>query len=300
MKQLIGEIYQTEGLSFSFFLFYDGLKSEQLQGFKQGGEAGLRLTPSSRFLQAELELNVLLSRLSFTEPVRYIYNPLEYAWETHRCYVERYCQSGQSILFLGMNPGPFGMAQTGVPFGEVRSVVDWLKITGEVGHPPNEHPKRQIRGLACTQSEVSGARFWGFFKKLCGEPEKFFKHCFVHNLCPLIFMSASGKNLTPPELPVGEREKLLALCDITLCKVVETLGVSMVIGVGRVAEQRARRALTAAGVSVRVESIMHPSPRNPKANKGWEGEARTRLTELGVISLLSMSNNMMKAHKENE
>ncbi|CAJ1064674.1 single-strand selective monofunctional uracil DNA glycosylase [Xyrichtys novacula] len=113
-------------------------------------------------------------------------------------------------------------------------------------------------------------------------------------------MSASGKNLTPPELPVGEREKLLALCDITLCKVVEALGVSMVIGIGRVAEQRAWRALTAAGVSVRVESIMHPSPRNPKANKGWEGEARTRLTELGVISLLSMSNNMMKAHKENE
>ncbi|XP_074547348.1 single-strand selective monofunctional uracil DNA glycosylase-like [Halichoeres trimaculatus] len=247
----------------------------------------LSLTPSSRFLQAELELNALLSRMSFSEPVRFIYNPLEYAWDTHRCYVEKYCQAGQQILFLGMNPGPFGMAQTGVPFGEIRSVVDWLNITGEVGHPPEEHPKRRITGLACTQSEVSGARFWGLFRKLCREPALFFQHCFVHNLCPLIFMNATGKNLTPPELPAGEREKLLALCDVALCKVVKALGVSMVIGVGRVAEQRARRALTAACVDVRVEGIMHPSPRNPKANKGWEEVARAKLTELGVMSLLN-------------
>ncbi|KAK9529162.1 hypothetical protein VZT92_013275 [Zoarces viviparus] len=244
-------------------------------------------TPSSRFLQVELELNAHLRRLTFSEPVRYVYNPLEYAWDTHRCYVEKFCQGGQTVLFLGMNPGPFGMAQTGVPFGEVRSVVDWLKITGEVGHPPDEHPKRRITGLACTQKEVSGARFWGFFRKFCGEPEVFFKHCFVHNLCPLIFIGASGKNLTPPELPAGEREALLALCDTALCQAVEALGITTVIGVGKVAEQRARRALSAAGVSVQVKGITHPSPRNPQANKGWEEAAKAKLAELGVLSLLS-------------
>lgn len=74
----------------------------------------LDLSPAQRFLQVELELNAHLRRLAFAEPVRYIYNPLEYAWETHRCYVEKYCRGGQRILFLGMNPGPFGMAQTGV------------------------------------------------------------------------------------------------------------------------------------------------------------------------------------------
>ncbi|CAF95523.1 unnamed protein product, partial [Tetraodon nigroviridis] len=243
-------------------------------------------SPAQRFLQVELELNAHLRRLTFSEPVRYRYNPLEYAWETHRCYVEKYCRGGQKILFLGMNPGPFGMAQTGVPFGEVKAVVDWLKVTGEVGHPPDEHPRRRISGLSCTQSEVSGARFWGFFRKLCIEPERFFQHCFVHNLCPLIFMSASGKNLTPPELPVAERESLLALCDTALCQAVEALGVSMVIGVGKVAEQRARRALSAAGVDVRVKGIMHPSPRNPQANKGWEAIAKAKLEELGVLSLL--------------
>ncbi|XP_057702276.1 single-strand-selective monofunctional uracil-DNA glycosylase 1 [Corythoichthys intestinalis] len=243
-------------------------------------------TPSRRFLKLELELNVHLRGLSFGEPVRYVYNPLEYAWETHSCYVEKYCQAGQHFLFLGMNPGPFGMAQTGVPFGEVKSVVDWLRITGTVGRPENEHPKRRISGLACTQSEVSGARFWGFFRKLCSEPAVFFRHCFVHNLCPLIFMSSSGKNLTPPELNACEREKLLRLCDIALCQIVEALGVSMVIGVGKVAEQRARRAFSAAGMDVRVEGIMHPSPRNPQANKGWETVAKAKLEQLGVLSLL--------------
>ncbi|XP_027857794.1 single-strand selective monofunctional uracil DNA glycosylase [Xiphophorus couchianus] len=272
-----------------------------LDGSTSGNEPGLSAlqnrvsepadgTPSSRFLQAEQELNALLRGLTFGEPVRYIYNPLEYAWDTHRCYVEKYCQPGKTVLFLGMNPGPFGMAQTGVPFGEVKSVVDWLKISGEVGRPAEEHPKRRILGLGCTQSEVSGARFWGFFRKLCGEPEQFFRHCFVHNLCPLIFMSASGKNLTPPELPAAEREKLLSLCDAALCKVVEALDVSMVIGVGKVAEQRARRALSSSGVvNVRVEGVMHPSPRNPLANKGWEEVAKAKLADLGVLPLLSSS-----------
>ncbi|XP_028302995.1 single-strand selective monofunctional uracil DNA glycosylase [Gouania willdenowi] len=243
-------------------------------------------TPSSRFLQAELELNLHLGRLSFGGPVRYVYNPLVYAWDTHRCYVDTYCKAGLSVLFLGMNPGPFGMAQTGVPFGEVKSVVDWLKISGEVGHPADEHPKRRITGLACAHSEVSGARFWGLFRKLCKQPEQFFQHCFVHNLCPLIFMNADGKNLTPPELPPAEREALLNLCETALCQVVQSLNVSMVIGVGRLAERRARRALSAAGINVRVEGIMHPSPRNPLANKSWEAVAKAKLEELGILSLL--------------
>lgn len=91
----------------------DGKKQQPLCE-SQEQVPGVHTAPSSRFLQVELELNAHLRRLTFREPVRYIYNPLEYAWETHRCYVEKYCQGGQSILFLGMNPGPFGMAQTGV------------------------------------------------------------------------------------------------------------------------------------------------------------------------------------------
>nr|XP_008525928.1 PREDICTED: single-strand selective monofunctional uracil DNA glycosylase isoform X3 [Equus przewalskii] len=105
------------------------------------------------FLEEELRLNAELSQLQFSEPVGIIYNPVEYAWEPHRNYVTRYCQGPKEVLFLGMNPGPFGMAQTGVPFGEVNVVRDWLGIGGPVLTPPQEHPKRPVLGLECPQSE---------------------------------------------------------------------------------------------------------------------------------------------------
>uniref|UniRef100_A0A5F8GYM2 Single-strand-selective monofunctional uracil-DNA glycosylase 1 n=1 Tax=Monodelphis domestica TaxID=13616 RepID=A0A5F8GYM2_MONDO len=105
------------------------------------------------FLEEELRLNAELDKLQFSEPVGFIYNPLKYALELHRNYVTRYCQGPKKVLFLGMNPGPFGMAQTGVPFGEVSVVRDWLGIVGTVLAPPQEHPKRPILGLECPQSE---------------------------------------------------------------------------------------------------------------------------------------------------
>ncbi|XP_032029411.1 single-strand selective monofunctional uracil DNA glycosylase isoform X3 [Hylobates moloch] len=173
-----------------------------------------------------------------------------------------------------------------VPFGEVSMVRDWLGIVGPVLTPPQEHPKRPVLGLECPQSEVSGARFWGFFRNLCGQPEVFFHHCFVHNLCPLLFLAPSGRNLTPAELPAKQREQLLGICDAALCRQVQLLGVRLVVGVGRLAEQRARRALAGLMPEVQVEGLLHPSPRNPQANKGWEAVAKERLNELGLLPLL--------------
>ena len=46
--------------------------------------------------------------------VQYVYNPLDYASETHSDFVLKYGNGLKKILFLGMNPGPFGMAQNGV------------------------------------------------------------------------------------------------------------------------------------------------------------------------------------------
>ncbi|XP_072422715.1 LOW QUALITY PROTEIN: single-strand selective monofunctional uracil DNA glycosylase-like [Chiloscyllium punctatum] len=243
------------------------------------------------FLQEELELNARLKGIAFPAPVSYIYNPLEYAWEPHRAYVERYCRSPKEVLILGMNPGPFGMVQTGVPFGELESVRDWLGLgqaLASVSRPPREHPRRPVLGLRCPRSEVSGARFWGLFRSLCGPPgpASLFRRCFVHNLCPLAFLAASGRNLTPAELPAGPRGELLEACGSSLARVVRLLGVGTVLAVGRLAEQRARRALAASGSPVRVVALPHPSPRNPRANRGWQEEAAARLRELGVARLL--------------
>ncbi|XP_061471081.1 single-strand selective monofunctional uracil DNA glycosylase [Rhineura floridana] len=255
--------------------------SEALVSFLEGD--GL----AEQFLRIEREQILRLKELTFLEPVRYVYNPLDYAWEPHQDYVRRYCQSRKEVLFLGMNPGPFGMAQTGVPFGAVQLVRDWLGVHGQVFKPECEHPKRPIRGLECPQTEVSGARFWGFFRSVCTQPEVFFRHCFVHNHCPLLFVSQSGRNLTPADLSAAQREQLLQVCDDAMCEAVKLLGVTLVIGVGRFAEQRARKALSAAGIPVRVEGVMHPSPRNPQANKGWDAIIRAKLEELGVMAVIA-------------
>ena len=99
--------------------------------------------------------------LVFAPPVSVVYQPLDYAWAIHQQYLHTYAASTKRVLMLGMNPGPYGMVQTGVPFGEIAAVRDWMQLNGNVQVPAIEHPKRPIQGLACQRSEVSGRRLWG-------------------------------------------------------------------------------------------------------------------------------------------
>ena len=222
-----------------------------------------------------------MSRLEFSAPVTHVYNPLEYAFQPHRDYLERYAGSLElETILLGMNPGPFGMAQTGVPFGEVGLVRHWLGVEGEVGRPREEHPKRPVQGFECHRSEVSGQRLWGWVRRQFGTPEAFFRRFFVANYCPLMFMEASGRNRTPDKLPVAERAPLLAVCDEALRTLVDLTKPRYVVGIGRFAEQRAQTALR--GVDVRIERILHPSPASPAANRGWAAAAVRQLQDAGI------------------
>ncbi|XP_077993928.1 single-strand selective monofunctional uracil DNA glycosylase-like [Glandiceps talaboti] len=243
---------------------------------------------AERLLKIEDDLCESLQNLFFHHPVTHVYNPLIYARGTHSQFVRKYCNSSKPILFLGMNPGPYGMAQNGVPFGEMSLTRDWLGIQGQVGKPLHENPKRPILGFECTHSEVSGKRFWGFFRNLCKTPEVFFKYCYVHNYCPLVFMAQTGKNVTPPTIPMTQRMPLISICDTSLCEVIQSLQVKVIIGVGRFAQDRASRALRNQGIEgIRTEFLMHPSPINAKANKGWDTFAMQQLTEIGVLSYLT-------------
>ncbi|XP_066299763.1 single-strand selective monofunctional uracil DNA glycosylase-like [Branchiostoma lanceolatum] len=239
-----------------------------------------------KFLQIEANLCETLRDLVFRDPVTHLYNPLDYARETHKDYVMKYCCSHKDVLFLGMNPGPFGMAQNGVPFGDTTFVKNFLKISGKVNPPALQHPKRPITGLDCTHSEVSGTRFWGLFSTLCETPENFFRRCFVHNYCPLVFMTKTGKNVTPPSLHVTQREPLLSACDTALVEVIRLLQVKTVVGVGRFAQERAQYALKTAGLDIPVLFIMHPSPINPQANKGWAAQMMVEFEKLGIMRYL--------------
>ncbi len=226
------------------------------------------------------DLVAALRPLRFGPPVTHVYNPLEYARAPWDRYVERWGSGRREVLLLGMNPGPFGMAQTGVPFGDVGMVRDWLGIEAAVGKPAVENPKRPIVGFACPRSEVSGTRLWGFFRETFGTPERFFARFFVANYCPLVFMEASGRNVTPDKLPAAERAPLFAACDEALRRIVDEIQPRLVIGVGGFAEKRAREAL--GGRNLQLGCILHPSPASPAANRGWGEVVRRQLAGYGV------------------
>lgn len=227
------------------------------------------------------ELRDAVDRLKFAKPITHVYNPLAYAWDVHRNYLTRYGTAEQPVILLGMNPGPFGMAQTGVPFGEVSIVRDWLQLSGAVAKPKVENPKRPVVGLACPKSEVSGARLWGWARDTFKTPTAFFSRFFVVNYCPLVFMEESGKNFTPDKLPAKEAKALYDVCDKALLATVELLRAPMVIGVGAFAEARAAEALEGRGI--RTGRILHPSPASPLANRGWAEAATRELRALNVL-----------------
>ncbi len=226
------------------------------------------------------DLNNELTQLTFSDPVKTIYNPLVYARQAHNQFIRQYGAGTKEAIFLGMNPGPYGMAQTGVPFGEIAHVRDWLGIKGPIDRPRVEHPKRPIQGFDCPRSEISGQRLWGFFKEKFGKPETFFNRFFVVNYCPLVFMEESGKNRTPDKLPLEEREALFAICDLALARIVDRLQPNLIIGVGRFATDRAKAALGERHTS--IGTILHPSPASPAANRGWARTAETQLKAMGL------------------
>ena len=221
-----------------------------------------------------------VDKLRFAPPVTHVYNPLRYAWASHEIYLRRYGDGPKRVLFLGMNPGPFGMAQTGIPFGQVAAVRDWLKIETPVDRPPGEHPKRPVTGFECPRSEVSGERLWNLFAKRFGSAPKFFQDHIVMNYCPLAFLEESGRNRTPDKLPPAERAALFAVCDEHLREVVRIVQPQWLIGVGDFATKRAREALPDS--PPRLGQILHPSPACPASNRDWAGTVTAQLLKLGV------------------
>lgn len=218
--------------------------------------------------------------LSFAPPVHTVYDPLVYARRPNEVYLERYGAGQHDVLLVGMNPGPWGMAQTGVPFGEVARVRDWMGIEERVDEPSPMHPKRPIQGFACTRSEVSGRRLWDWAEDRFATPDAFFERFFVWNYCPLAFLEASGKNRTPDRLPAAEREPLFAACDDALRKVVRSVEPTHVIGIGGFAEKRILAAVDTDGLV--VGRVLHPSPASPAANRGWAPRMDAGLAALGA------------------
>jgi single-strand selective monofunctional uracil DNA glycosylase len=249
------------------------------------------VSTAGRLIAAAKRLNTSVRKLKFAAPVTHVYNPLEYAWRAHELYLRRYGNAPKRVIFLGMNPGPFGMAQTGIPFGQIAAVRDWLGITARIDKPKRENPKRPVLGFDCYRSEISGERLWGMFAKRFGTADAFFRGHIVMNYCPLAFIEESGRNRTPDKLPPGERERLFAACDGHLREVVRILEPEWLIGVGDFAMKRAVSVFQRPELPVRSKTgrgelglgqILHPSPASPASNDNWAGKVTAQLRALGV------------------
>ncbi len=234
---------------------------------------------TTALITAARELCAAVAPMRFAAPISHVYNPLDYAWAPHEEYLRKFGEGRKRVIFVGMNPGPFGMVQIGVPFGEIAAARDWMGISAPVHKPAEETPARPIEGWACVRSEVSGRRLWGLFAERFGTAEQFFAEHFVANYCPLAFFEGK-RNVTPDKLPTREQAPLLAACDTHLRTLVETTGAEWVIGIGAWSETRAREAC--AGMAVNFGRVLHPSPASPAANRGWSEAATKQLTALGV------------------
>ena len=222
---------------------------------------------ASRLIQITQQQRGACDALRFAEPVTHVYNPLAYAWAAQQEYLQRFGGGTGRCVMLGMNPGPYGMVQTGVPFGEVAMVRDWMQIQAPIAQPAVVHPKRPIQGFDCSRSEVSGRRLWGWAAERYGSAEQFFAKFFVVNYCPLVFMEAGGRNRTPDKLAKSEREDLYAICDDALRQALDCLKPSLAIGIGKFAEQKL--LAVAADADFEIGCAPHPSPASPVANRGW-------------------------------
>lgn len=235
--------------------------------------------PAAALLRLAGQLSRELGRLSFGAPITHVYNPLVYARAGYRAFVQRFARRGVKAIWLGMNPGPFGMAQTGVPFGDVELVRDWMGIDVAIGRPAEEHPRRPVQGFDCPRREGSGRRLWSWARDRFGAPEQFFERFFVVNYCPLCFMEESGRNRTPDQLPRDEREALTQLCDAALVRAVDILEPAHIVGIGKYAETRARAVLAGRPIT----SILHPSPASPLANRNWTGVVEQQLKDAALL-----------------
>eukprot|EP00736_Rhodelphis_marinus_P009983 Rmarinus@m.18477 len=228
-------------------------------------------------------LSARLRSLKFGPPVSVVYNPLEYAQVTHNAYLSKFGSPGKEVVFMGMNPGPFGMCQTGVPFGQVDIVREWMGISGAIGQPTRIHPQRPIEGFQCKRQEVSGQRLWGWIREVWGTAEAFFQKNFVYNYCPLAFMESSGKNRTPADMRGPSKDFLLLMCDDALADCLRWFRPQFVVGIGKFAHERLRRVcarmVEEGEFAPHVMLILHPSPANPAANRDWAGTVTAQLRD---------------------
>lgn len=231
-------------------------------------------------------LNQRIETLSIEDKVEWYYNPLDYAFPVHEAYLEKFGSDRKTGFFLGMNPGPWGMAQTGVPFTDPYIARDWMELPRRsVGSPSNERDARPIEGWESDRKEASGQKLHGFFRSIYGSLENFFENHIVMNYCPLVMYSEEATNLTPEDLLKADRESIFEICDPYLADLIEFYDPDVLVGIGRFGQRRLMDVLDL--TESEVAYLPHPSPASPIATRDggdyWRGLVRDMLEERGLL-----------------
>ena len=262
--------------------------------------------------------------------VSHVYNPLRYMWPAHERFLSRHYVTDRAsapdgrldfyepagtarprqYLILGMNPGPHGMVQTGLPFGDVVNAAAMLGYrTGDQVLAPvldgvELHPGRPVIGLVATRREASGERLWGGLAAIFGGLDQTLAQCFAANYCPLAYFAddAQGTNVTPedfgkktingkpnPRHDPGYAAELDKICLPYLVRVARAMRVEVILAVGRYAEAKANiiAALcpeaTRRCPSPKVVYLTHPSPLATRSAGEWATMARHALENVGAL-----------------
>ena len=181
---------------------------------------------------------------------------------------------------LGMNPGPFGMAQTGVPFGDVAMVRDFVGITGRVG-------KAAARASAAAGDGLRLPPLGGERHAVLGLGARPFRDARSgSSTAPSSRTGARScswrsraRNRPPDKLRAGERAQLFAACDDAL--VADRGGARGRRSSSASAASPSSARETALGGDVEIGRILHPSPASPAANANWAGLVDAELRALG-------------------
>lgn len=212
----------------------------------------------------------------------FIYNPLSYAKESLFKYFGYFKDHEVNTVYLGMNPGPYGMLQTGIPFGAVDKVRQFLNINDGVKKPYIEHPFRPITGFETKRNEISGTRLWSLFEEVYKTKENFFSDNAVLNYCPLAFLAEDKRagNIALDKIKGEYRGEIERVCDKYLNLYLMLLKPKVLVGIGQYAYKVLLRNEYKCD---KVFSIPHPSPANPKANVNWIENTINVLENEGVI-----------------
>ena len=137
-----------------------------------------------------------------------VWNPPLYTEEIYRRFLQRYPPKPSPILLLGLNPGPHGMAQTGIPFTDCRTASQLLDISLPIpGKAPTDLARRLKKPTGRWRStyERSSLGIYRFLRLGWNNSlEDAFARVYFANPCPLLFLTAEGKNVTPAD-PILKR-----------------------------------------------------------------------------------------------